>query len=439
MSLWRPRLFISYSRRDAVVTDRLVAELRSHRFRVFRDVSDISPGDNFVNTLLTEVRRSTAIVALISDEYALSRWAQAELYAGLSMGKLVIPVVLSEDALARLDDPLQRLVRDTQYVSATRDAGGQTRFEGLARLLALARRRYRRALTIRAALAVISLALVVAGVWWAVGSVNSFQAGRRLERVVDQLVNARATFQHPRIEGFAATLAADPAAVGRLMYLADDPTLSDVARFNALALANQLRKGLRTYRWYPKHLEIDRAQLDAAAFVDTSFLGGAWRDSTIRNSTFSNVFWSEKDGTSLSSTTFSNSAFYGGEFQGIVAVDVAFINTKFRGTVVDTTNFSKVRFTTERAPTEGTPIVTPSFALFERSLLISHRDPPQRGVIDLTQVGDDVVFDGVMFVDSRLEGFFKPEWLRNSTFERCALPSSLPADDLRRAGNIVEQ
>jgi hypothetical protein len=52
-------------------------------------------------------------------------------------------------------------------------------------------------------------------------------------------------------------------------------------------------------------------------------------------------------------------------------------------------------------------------------------------------VGDDVVFDDVLFVESRLEGWFRPEWFRGSTFERCTLPDSLPPAALRAAGNIV--
>jgi hypothetical protein len=65
----------------------------------------------------------------------------------------------------------------------------------------------------------------------------------------------------------------------RARCLADDPTLSDVARFNALALALglELRKALKTSRWYPKNLDVDRAQLDAAAFVDMSFPGARLR------------------------------------------------------------------------------------------------------------------------------------------------------------------
>jgi hypothetical protein len=45
-----------------------------------------------------EVRRSTAIVAIVSDDYTRRRWAQAELYAALSIGRLMMPVLLSEAA-----------------------------------------------------------------------------------------------------------------------------------------------------------------------------------------------------------------------------------------------------------------------------------------------------------------------------------------------------
>lgn len=238
MSTLRPRLFVSYSSADTPVVDALVAALRAEGFRVFRDVSDISPGDNFVSTLLSEIKRSTAIVAVVSDDYARSRWAQAELYAALSTGKPAIPVVLSEDSLGRLDDPLQRLVRDTHYAQVKRDDSGRTAFDGLTRLLANAHRRFRRALAVRAAVAMVSLAAAGGAIWWIVQNLNSLQASRRLDAVIDRIVEARATFQHPRIQAFATALAGDPSAVGRMMYLADDPTLSDIARFNALALGN---------------------------------------------------------------------------------------------------------------------------------------------------------------------------------------------------------
>ena len=95
-------------------------------------------------------------------------------------------------------------------------------------------------------------------------------------------------------------------------------------------------------------------------------------------------------------------------------------------------------FTTETPASEGSPIITPYFTVIEHSILISRREPPTPGVIDLTAVGDDVVFDNVVFKDCRLEGWFRPEWFRNSSFEGCVLPESLSKQQLVNAGNTVD-
>jgi hypothetical protein len=71
-------------------------------------------------------------------------------------------------------------------------------------------------------------------------------------------------------------------------------------------------------------------------------------------------------------------------------------------------------------------------------VLISRRGPPAPGVVDLTAVGDDIVFDGVLFKDCRLEGWFRPDWFRNSSFERCVLPEALSKQQLVSAGNTVD-
>src|SRR6476659_2059339 len=104
---------------------------------------------------------------------------------------------------------------------------------------------------------------------------------------------------------------------------------------------------------------------------------------------------------------------------------------------IDTTNFSKVRFITEEPKSEGNPLITPDYTLIENSVLKSGRTPPQTGTLDLTMTGDDIVFDNVLFMHCRLEGWFRPEWFRNSTFEDCKLPDSLTKESLVKAGNNV--
>jgi TIR domain len=438
-TLLSPRLFISYSRANRGFADKLAIELRQRGFRVFLDTSDIDPGDNFVSRLAKEINRSTGIVAVISEKYSLSRWGQAELYSAIAGEKVVIPTLISPATMSGLDEPLQRLLRDTQYVTITGDPPGPDEVQRLGELLAIARRRHRKELFRRLGPVFLGGAVVLLAVWWAVAHLNSLKRAETRNSVISEVVNANAVLQHPRIASLASAVTGDQEAIGRLMFLSQDPAASDTARFNALALGSELRKGQKSWRWYVRGLEIDHAKLEDVAFVNTSFLGGGWNDVQLANSTFAGVFLGKDRGFSMSNVVFHNVDFFGGEMQAINAIDVRFVNAKFRGMDIDTTNFSKVRFITEEPKVEGNPVITPEYTLIENSVLKSERTPPQTGVIDLTMTGDDIVFDNVVFVHSRLEGWFRPEWFRNSTFEDCKLPESLTKDSLTTAGNSVTQ
>jgi hypothetical protein len=438
MMTLKPRLFISYSRQDNRFVDRLVTALTKRGFVVFRDTSGISPGDNFVSTIMKELKQAVGVVAVISEAYARSSWGRAELYTALVSRKITIPVILSNVSLNVLDEPLRRLMQDTNYVSADPNKNDPVLFEGFAALLAAARTRHRLFVIRRIASFAVPLLLIAGMVWWGANNVNRLDQSRRRDQVIAELINAKRTIQHDRIVQLASTVAGDREAFGDLLFLTKDPAISDVGRFNAIALESELRKGQRVYRWYPRDLDIDRAVLAGLVMANVSFLGGHWANVQITDSTFSGAFWPKDDGVSLSGTRFDNVLFYGSEFEAINAVDVSFVNSKFRGSSIDTTNFSKVRFTTETPATEGTPIISPYFTVFERSVVTSHRERPEPNVLDLTQVGDDIVFDDVLFVDCRLEGWFRPEWFRHSSFERCVLPESLSPEELRKAGNIVE-
>jgi hypothetical protein len=434
-----PRLFISYSRADNEFVDRLVTSLTMRGFTVYRDTSGISPGDNFIVTIAKEIRNATGVIAVLSANYAESPWGKAELYLALASRKVTIPLVLSEVSLCLLDEPLKRLLQDTNYVSASPEARDPTVMDGFAKLLATARARHLRQIIFRRFAPILVLVLLVVGaVWWGIANLNWLDQIRRRDAVIGELVNAKHTIEHDRITQLASTVAGDRDSFGELLFLTQDPAISDVARFNALALGSELRKGQKAYRWYPRDLEIDRAELTGVVLANVSFLGGKWTNVRIEDATFSGALWSKDKGVTLSGTQFKNVLFYGSEFEAISAVDVSFVNSKFRGSSIDTTNFSKVRFTTEMQPSEGSAIITPYFTIFEHSVLISRREPPELGVMDLTAVGDDIVFDDVTFVDCRLEGWFRPEWFRNSSFERCVLPESLNKDQLVLMGNTVD-
>jgi hypothetical protein len=437
MTVLSPRLFVSYSRRDHDFADKLASELRRRGFRVFLDTSDIDPGDNFVSKLEKEIKRSTAIVALLSENFCLTRWGQAELYSALASSKVLIPVLIDPATMSDLDEPLQRLLRDTQYVTIIGGLSAPDAINRIGDLLTIARHRYWKELFNRSMPLFLGFVVLLLAIGWGVVHLNSLRQARTRNSVINEVVNARTVLQHPRIAVLASEVAGDDEAIGRLIFLSQDPTVSDTGRFSALELASELRKGQKSWRWYVQALQVDHARLEDASFINTSFLGGGWNDVQFADTAFAGVLLGKDQEFSMSGVIFRNVNFFGGAIGPIKATDVAFINTKFRGTEIDTTNFSKVRFATEEPKLEGNPVTTPEFTLIENSVVKSSRTPPATHVLDLTMTGDDVVFDNVLFVHCRLEGWFRPEWFRNSTFEDCQFPRNLSKESLSATGNNV--
>jgi uncharacterized protein YjbI with pentapeptide repeats len=424
-----PRLFVSYSRRDSERALALVADLRRQGFRVFLDTADIDPGENFVNRLSRELRRSDAIVALISEDYSASRWAQAELYYAVALRLLTIPVLLPPASIASLDPPLVRLLQDIQLVTLPSAEFSE--------LLRRARKR-RRSQVAGLILAIGSSLLFIALLgWWVVAHLNGLDLAARRNQVLSEVTQAKAVLQTSRVDGLSSSLSGDKALIGELLLVANDPAQSDVGRFNAMALSGRLLKGHREFRWYVKGLDLYNISIQGSPLLETSFLGGNWQGVKFQDLTFSGVVWADQK-SGMSNVVFEKVRFNGSELGAVNAVNVSFLNSKFHGSSVDTTNFAKVSFVTSRPVEKGTPTITPDYTLFERSTLVSHRTPPEPGVMDLSEPEDDVIFDGVVFVDSRLEGWFKPEWFRRSSFERCLLPPSLSKEALEKQGNTVD-
>lgn len=437
MNLLSPLLFVSYSRLDFEFAEKLVNELRGSGFRVFLDTSSIDPGDNFVAKLSKEVNKSTAIIPIITENYASSRWAQAELYQGLTAKKIVIPIVTRNGSMSDIDQPLQRLLRDTQYFEINDDHLSQESISQLKDRLVVTRRRHRKLVVRNASIGAAGLLMFILMAGWFLSNSNRLQHESIRAATIDQIKGSNKVLQSERINLLGSAITGDSIALGEIISLSHDPFQADTARFNALMLASGLQQGRDSYRWYIKGLDLNHVTLGDVAFVKTSFIGGNWSDANFTESVFANVFWSEEPSFTMSNSSFNRVQFLGSEIESVTAIGVSFINTKFVGSTIDTTNFSKVRFVTESPKTEGNPIITPYSTSFEKSVLISRREPPQEGVLDLTLTGDDIVFDEVFFVDCRLEGWFRPEWFRGSFFERCELPDSLSKESLVEAGNIV--
>lgn len=88
-------VFVSYSRRDKEIADRLEAELSARGFNVWRDVTAISPGEDWAHAIEQAFRDAAAFIFLISANSAKSEWVQRELLESLATrDRPIIPVLI---------------------------------------------------------------------------------------------------------------------------------------------------------------------------------------------------------------------------------------------------------------------------------------------------------------------------------------------------------
>lgn len=114
-----PRIFVSYRREDSAANARLLYERLSDKFgasRVFMDVEDIDPGDEWKRRLDAEIERATHVLVLMGPRWLSAadatgrrldnpqdnvRWEVSE---SLRRGKRVIPVLVDQAALPSAGD-----------------------------------------------------------------------------------------------------------------------------------------------------------------------------------------------------------------------------------------------------------------------------------------------------------------------------------------------
>lgn len=151
------RLFISYRRDDAAgYAGRLeeALEKRLGRGSVFRDVLDISPGEDFVTAIRNRLAGAQAVLALIGPRWAgdtptgqrriddAGDFVRLEIAVALDSGVRVVPVLLpgaEMPAEADLPEPLKPLAR--RNALSLSDAHWDADIDRLAEAVGLRRRR----------------------------------------------------------------------------------------------------------------------------------------------------------------------------------------------------------------------------------------------------------------------------------------------------------
>ena len=90
----RLRLFVSYSRKDAVAADRLVLALEAAGYEVTIDRRDLPYGQEWQKELADFIRASDTVVWLVSPQSVVSQWCNWELGELARLSKRLMPVRL---------------------------------------------------------------------------------------------------------------------------------------------------------------------------------------------------------------------------------------------------------------------------------------------------------------------------------------------------------
>ncbi|MBK8026831.1 MAG: TIR domain-containing protein [Chloroflexi bacterium] len=90
-----PQIFISYSRRDSLVTEQIVRILREAGLFIWWD-RDITPGTSWQEAIQEELDFSQAQIVIVSPESMASDYVRSEYQRFIDQGKPIIPVLVAD-------------------------------------------------------------------------------------------------------------------------------------------------------------------------------------------------------------------------------------------------------------------------------------------------------------------------------------------------------
>ncbi len=103
------RVFISYSRRDLEIADRLVGALEREGFEVAIDRRDLPYGEEWLKELADFIAGADTVVALVSPAFIASKACNWELGQVKATNKRLMPVVIEKVAIEDLPEAIGKI------------------------------------------------------------------------------------------------------------------------------------------------------------------------------------------------------------------------------------------------------------------------------------------------------------------------------------------
>jgi uncharacterized protein YjbI with pentapeptide repeats len=438
----KPHLFISYSRKDHELADYLYRSLTSAGFSVYYDKEKTLIGENFALQIQKELRRSDAVVAIVSINSAESPWCQAELYHARALNILITPIRVGLDQFSQVA-PLDLMMKDISYVPVSDESSyPQAASQIQQQLKGIRRRAHLR--NIRNGLAfilVIGLLIVI----WRFGfqTLNNRVKAAERQAMISRLRNSDAVLTKDVLSTYAREFAEDEETTSQLLMMAANTELSDNARLNAQLLSAALLAGRQQQkRWYVKDINWKNSTYEYGQLSDVTFMKGALNNVQFKAVSFSGVVWNQapspqSSGLTLSNVEFEGCAFEAGSFGGTNAVGTNFINSTFRGTTFDVTGFAAVHFLSKQSdPTSS--VITNEITVFENCSIQNCVPPSDPKTIEILEPDSEVRFTDVVFANCQFSGLIRPTWFKNCHFTNCVFPKTVSQPQLEAGGNTVE-
>ncbi len=106
-------IFISYAHQDYEAVDELVSNLNEVLISGWRDKADLVAGEAISSVLKNSLKKASAILVIISPFSLKSKWLDFEVSAGVALGKIIIPVIISGEGI---ENELPESISDIMYI-----------------------------------------------------------------------------------------------------------------------------------------------------------------------------------------------------------------------------------------------------------------------------------------------------------------------------------
>ena len=93
------KIFVSYSRKDIGFARTLARDLEKAGYDVWWDLTDLRGGDDWLRVIPAAIESSEFILVVLSPNSVLSDWVKKEYTQALSLGKKIIPIMLTRSSV----------------------------------------------------------------------------------------------------------------------------------------------------------------------------------------------------------------------------------------------------------------------------------------------------------------------------------------------------